>query len=174
MKCEKFEFLIYVYNELDEKERNQVDTHVQRCLSCNALFARINQQHALIRKVSEIPVFAASSQRVTKNIMQAIETSNENWFDKVVSILHTYWLRTSLAVASVLLTGFYFAELSTDYSGTVINSSHVVSNNIRLNTSKFLEAHIKRRETTNQISVYDCLKQSDCDFLKNLKTNKDL
>jgi predicted anti-sigma-YlaC factor YlaD len=174
MKCKKIESFIYVYNELDEKVRSQVNEHLEGCLSCKALFVEISHQQSLIRAVAEMPVFAASPERITRNIMQAIETSNESWFNKVVSILSTYWLRASLAVASVLLAGFFFAELSTDYSGTVINSSNTASNNIKLNTSRFLKAQVKRRESTNQISFYDCLKQPDCDLLKNHKTNKAL
>jgi predicted anti-sigma-YlaC factor YlaD len=173
MKCKKIESFIYVYNELDEKERNQVNTHLEGCLSCKALFAQLNHQYSMIRTVAEMPVFATSPERITRNIIQAIETTNENWFDKIVSILGTYWLRASLAVVSVLLAGFFFAELSTDYSGTVINSSNTASNNIKLDTPRFLKAQVKRR-ATNQISFYDCLKQPDCDLLKNHKTNKTL
>jgi anti-sigma factor RsiW len=174
MKCEKIETLMYVYNELDEKEKNQVNTHLAGCLSCKALFAEISHQHSIIRKVGLMPVFATSPVRITRNIMQTIETSNKSSIEKVVSIFSAFWLRAALAVASFLLTGFFFAELDAGYSRTAANSNNMTSNMIRLNTSKFLEAHKRRRETSNQISFYDCLKLSDCDYLKNLKTNKNL
>jgi uncharacterized membrane protein YgcG len=174
MKCKKIESFIYVYSELDEQEKQIVNTHVHGCLSCQALFAKINHQHSLIRKVGEMPVLADSPERIKRNIMQAIETRKENWFDTIISMVRIYWLRTSFAVASILLAGFFFTELSTDYSRTVINSNNSVLNNIRLNTPKFLKAHVDRRESTNQISFYDCLKHADCDFLKNLKLNKNL
>ena len=106
--------------------------------------------------------------------MQAIESTHRNLLDEVISIITSYWLRASLAVASMLLTAFFYMEFSDGYSKTPLNSTYSASSGIRLNTPKFLKDHIKRRESTNQVSFYDCFKQSDCDFLKNLKTNKNL
>ncbi len=171
MKCKKIELSIYLYSELNERERHQVDTHINGCSSCKALFVQVNNQRSIIHKLAEAPVLSATPERIKRNIMQAIESSKRNWFDEIILMVNQYWLRISLAVASTLLAGVFFAELSTDYSRTAFNSTSV-SSNIRLNTPKFLKDHVERRGSTNQVSFYDCLKQSDCDFLKNLKTNK--
>jgi predicted anti-sigma-YlaC factor YlaD len=173
MKCKKIESLIYLYNELDEGEKHQVDTHMDGCSSCKDLLAQVIDQHSLIRRVVEIPILAASPERIKRNILQAIESNKPTWLDKINAMVSFYWLRTSLAVASILLVGFFFVEFSADYSLPTINATYN-STNIPLNTPKFLQAQVKRRESTHQISFYDCLKQSDCDFLKNLKPNKSL
>jgi len=172
MKCDEIESLIYLYNELDEQERYQVDTHVKDCASCKTFFVTLNNQHSLIQKASELPISAAYPERIKRNIMQVVERSNRNWMEELFSIATSYWLRASLAVASILLAGFFFVEFST-YSRISIPSTNATSSTY-LNTSKFLKAHMERRESTNQVSFYDCLKQSDCDFLKNLKPNKNL
>ncbi len=174
MKCEKIVSSIYLYNELDEQERHQVDIHIDGCSSCKILFTQTSNQQLLIRKAGETPILAASPERIKRNIMQAIVGTKRNWFDEIILIVNQYLLRASLVVASILLTAFFFSELSADYTRTPLNSTYTASSGIRLNTPKFLKDHIKRREATNQVSFYDCLKQSDCDFLKNLKTNKNL
>ncbi|MBL7872660.1 MAG: zf-HC2 domain-containing protein [Cyclobacteriaceae bacterium] len=171
MKCAKIESLIYLYNELDEREKLYVDVHKDGCASCRSLFVQRGQQHIWIREVGAMPVLAASPPRIKRNIMQAIEANKENSFTEIINIVTMYWLRASLAIASILIAGLFFAQRSADYSRTVLNSTNSVSNGIRLNTPQFLKAHLKRRESANQISFYDCLKQSDSEFLKNLKAN---
>jgi predicted anti-sigma-YlaC factor YlaD len=171
MKCEKIESLIYLYNELDKQQRHQVDMHLSGCSSCKALFGQVNDQYSMIRNIGEMPIVAESPERIKRGIMQAIESSKKNLLDEIISIVTAYWLRVSLSVASILLAGFFFVELSVVYSRTTVNSTYSVSSTY-LNTPKFLKAHVKRRESSNQVSFYDCLKQGDCDYLKNLKTDK--
>lgn len=173
MKCGKIESLIYLYYELDQQERHLVDMHMNECSSCKALFVKTSGQHSLIRKVGEMPLTARSPEQIKRNIMKAVESSNRNWFDEFVTIVTTHWIRAPLAVASMLLTGFFFVELSSDHSQMNIRSKYTASTTY-LNTSKFLEVQVKRRESVAQVSIYDCFKQKDCDFLKNLKTNKNL
>lgn len=172
MKCEKIESLLFLYTELTEDEKLRVDKHVQSCASCNSLFIRLTHQQQLIRQVAETPVLVGNSTRIKNSVMQAIVVSNKNWFQEFFETVKEFWLRTSMAFASILLVGFFFAELSTEYSCTKFNSTYSALSNVHLNTANFLKAHVDRRESTNQVSVYECLKQHDCEFLKNLKNKR--
>lgn len=172
MKCDKIESLIYLYPELNHHEKLTVDAHIRDCASCKTLYNQLHYQHLLIQKVKELPISAAFPDRIKRNIMRVVERPKRNWIEELFSNSRVYWLRTSMAMTSILLTGFFYTEFSTN--SQIPTHTPNTASNIYLNTPKFMQAHIKRRESASQVSFYDCLKQRDCDFLTNLKTNKNL
>ncbi|HYL15081.1 MAG TPA: HEAT repeat domain-containing protein [Terriglobales bacterium] len=121
MKCEwvKDNILLYVYNELADDARYELEQHVARCADCAAELKATRKFHVTL---SSLPVeeptpnlLAASRMR----LQEALETAEQGGLWQRLSFDPWAWLRQmrfSPALAAVLLIIGFAGGLSTTYS----------------------------------------------------------
>jgi anti-sigma factor RsiW len=121
MKCEwvKENVLLYVYNELADDARYEVEQHLQRCAECAAELKATRVFHATL---SSLPVedptpnlLAASRMR----LQEALETTEQGGLLQKLTFDPWAWLRQmrfSPALAAALLIVGFAAGIGTMYS----------------------------------------------------------
>ena len=179
MNCKDYEPLIYLYEELTVSEKEKVELHLQHCGSCKKLLDRVRQQQQVLKELASIKAAPKDPGKLTHNIMRALEPkSKPSWPELLAAYVDALWMRSALGAASVCLVVFFLVE---QQKSPIVAFSKSLSSGegfrVRLNISKFLEAHRNRGNTkarTENTSLYACLKLKHCDNLriKNFKQKK--
>jgi len=160
MNCKNIEESIFLYKELSLKERALVDKHITGCSSCKELLIQVNHQYQLTSKAAEIPVPTGNSERIKFRIMKGLEPNQKiNLLDRIFLLFEYRWLQSAMGIVSITLIGFFVSEI-TSASNLAFNKSYKTDVAI-LNTQRFLQTYIKRRESPKTISLYDQIKNSD-------------
>jgi len=135
MKCEwvKDNILLYVYNELPDDARYELEQHLARCAACTAELKSTRKFHTVL---SELPVeeplpnlVAASRMR----LQEALETAQQGTFWHRLIFDPGAWLRQirfSPALATVLFIVGFAAGIGATYKviGNNANVSSIVAN----------------------------------------------
>jgi len=82
-----------------------------------------------------------------------------NLLDRIFLLFEYRWLQSAMGIVSITLIGFFVSEI-TSASNLAFNKSYKTDVAI-LNTQRFLQTYIKRRESPKTISLYDQIKNSD-------------
>src|SRR5579859_5380951 len=95
MKCEwvKENVLLYVYNELPDDARYELEQHLARCADCTAELKTTRKFHAML---SELPVEEPSPNLVASSRMQlqeVLETTPQGSFWQRLVFDPAMWLR---------------------------------------------------------------------------------
>ena len=72
MKCRECEKAIYTYRELSERERQQVDMHVQSCHACRKAMTEMQKVTALVQKASVAAPTHSNPEWLTNKIMASM------------------------------------------------------------------------------------------------------
>ena len=148
MMCSECEKLIYLYKELDDHEKRQLDTHISSCVSCSALFAKVQKEQSVVDEImKQVPgKFKNENPFLTSKVMTAIQRESEK---RGISIIEQFLpvfgfrpLRYALAVVSLIIIVFFLVEID-----PVSQTKNVVSfykqmpirETVRLNSSAFRE-----------------------------------
>jgi hypothetical protein len=146
MSCKEFEIQIYLYPELSEKERRQVDAHLQTCIGCNALFQELKQTQELINQMAEkkpVPVHAA---RLTGSIMSKImEPVKPTWYEWVNDLLLSKKSKYVLSITSSLLLVVFFAQSLLDSPQIKMDNNDPFTNSVILNAKLFRDNFSRNR-----------------------------
>jgi hypothetical protein len=103
MNCNRAERLIYLENELNDRERAQLKEHIHLCPSCAELHASYIGMVSEVNQVEDVSPVDAS--RLTDNIMTGIFRPDEK-IER--STFPGLWTRLGLsAVSLVLILSFY-------------------------------------------------------------------
>jgi len=126
MKCEwvKENVLLYVYNELADDARYELEQHLARCADCTAELKTTRKFHAIL---SELPVEEPSPNLVTASRMrlqEGLETAEQGRFWHRLIFDPAAWLRqirfAPALTAAIFIVGF---------AGGVATTYKVVSGN---------------------------------------------
>ncbi len=165
MKCEwvKENILLYVYDEVADDTRYELDQHVARCTNCAAELESVRQFRAAVSQ----PVVAEPSPNLLASsrmkLQEALETAEQNSFWRRFIIDPTAWLqqmRFSPALAAMLLiVGFAGGigatyKISSDKNGNLSNSGAVTGQPSESSISGIRS--ISQQPGTKQVSIqYD-------------------
>jgi len=140
MSCKEFEMKIYLYPELSEKERKQVDAHLQTCQSCSALFQEVKQAQQLIHQVAEIKPIPIHAARLTGSIMSTImQPAKLTWHERINDILLSAKSKYVLSFSSSLLILIFFIQSVEDFPPTKMDKNESLTNTVILNAKLFRE-----------------------------------
>ena len=112
MKCEwvKENVLLYVYNELPDDARYELEQHLARCADCTAELKTTRKFHALL---SDLPVEEPSPNLVAASRMrlqEALETAEQGGFWHRMAFDPAAWLRqirfAPALAAAIFIIGF--------------------------------------------------------------------
>jgi anti-sigma factor RsiW len=112
MKCEwvKENILLYVYNELADDARYELEQHLARCTDCAAELKSARRFHAVL---SELPVEEPSPNLLTSSRMrlqEALETTSQGGFWQRLVFDPAAWLRqvrfAPALAAAIFIVGF--------------------------------------------------------------------
>lgn len=158
MKCKDFEREIYLYSELCETERKQVDAHIQECVSCKELFQRVASTNTLVAEVSLVKPEIINHGRLTSNIMQALQIPQKN--SSVLSF-KSLFVKYAMVAASLILVTLFVVE---QQSGTIPQKTTPVTETVTLNSASLSKAFLDRKEKDEpaKTSLYACAKSGDC------------
>ncbi|HTS56540.1 MAG TPA: HEAT repeat domain-containing protein [Terriglobales bacterium] len=120
MKCEwvKDNVLLYVYNELPDDARYELEQHLARCPGCTAELKATRKFHAVL---SELPVEEPSPNLLTASRMrleEALETAKPGGFWRRLAFDPAAWLRQiqfAPALAAVLVILGFAGGIGTSY-----------------------------------------------------------
>jgi anti-sigma factor RsiW len=120
MKCEwvKENVLLYVYNELPDDARYELEQHLARCPGCTAELKATRKFHAVL---SELPVEEPSPNLLTASRMrleEALETTKPGGFWRRLAFDPGAWLRQiqfAPALAAVLVILGFAGGIGTSY-----------------------------------------------------------
>ena len=120
MKCEwvKENVLLYVYNELPDDARYELEQHLARCPACTAELKATRKFHAVL---SELPVEEPSPNLLTASRMrleEALETAKPGGFWRRLVFDPGAWLRQiqfAPALAAVLVILGFAGGIGTSY-----------------------------------------------------------
>jgi len=112
MKCEwvKENVLLYVYNELPDDARYELEQHLARCADCTAELKTTRKFHSLL---SELPVEEPSPNLVAASRMrlqEGLETAEQGGFWRRLTFDPAAWLRqvrfAPALAAAIFIVGF--------------------------------------------------------------------
>lgn len=161
MKCKDFEQDIYLYSELSEPERKQIDAHIQECTACKELFQLVASAKTLVAKASRVTPEVANHGRLTSNIMQALHIRQKN--SSVLSF-NSFFVKYAMVATSLILVAMFVVE---QQSGTIPQKTTPVTETVTLNSASLTKAFLDRKEKGEPVktSFYACVKSGDCNNL---------
>jgi anti-sigma factor RsiW len=181
MNCREAEKYIYLYAELDPREREETDRHVANCAKCRQLLDAVGAQRNFIGAAFQVTPELADASRMTRSVMEAIckqQREKVSWPGFLMAIPSLQVLRYSMAVISFLLVVTFFSEYSAEHRTAPYK--HIrVERNTKLNTASFHAAFIARKEnekTANSL-LYECVvncfytPDGDCEGCRKKITN---
>lgn len=119
---------LYLYNELADDARHEVEQHLQRCKDCAAELAAQQEFQAEMNAVPVEEPSASFLASARMRLQEALETTQQNrsWYHRL-AFDPTAWLRQvrfSPALAAVLLIVGFGGGLGTMYSALGGSASH--------------------------------------------------
>lgn len=178
MKCERYGKIIYLYNELNAKEKLDVDKHIQVCEHCQLHFAQLlHEQHFLKSVFTSVPI-STDDAALADRIMTAINERHIPRINRMNSMLQFLQLnpvRYALTVTSVVLFVFLITELrqvknKNPNTVRVNNADSTFQKDVKLNSAHFYES-LRQTNTSSDfthsrsLSLYEsirvCKKSND-------------
>jgi len=123
---------LYLYNELADDARHEVEQHIQRCKACAGELAAQQEFQAQMNALPVEEPSASFLAAARMRLQEALETTEQNraWYHRLV-FDPTAWLRQvrfSPALAAVLLIVGFGSGLGTMYSALRGTASHPTQN----------------------------------------------
>lgn len=174
MNCREAEKRIYLYKELTEIERQEVDQHLKSCSGCNQAFDRMKSLQTILNtQKADIPPLPNEA-AMTRRILEAVSKVQK----EKSSVLRTFFsvpiikpLRYGMAGLSLLLILTFLGEyLSDDQFSDPEKHYRVPGKRMELNTASFHDAFLISRGKKDRSAsmLYECAvnclraKQADC------------
>jgi hypothetical protein len=164
MKCEwvRENILLYVYNELADDARYELEQHVARCSDCAAELKASREFHATLSQlpVEEPPPNLVAGSRM--RLQEALETTEQGGFWQRLIFDPAAWLhqiRFSPALAAVIFIVGFAGGIGTTYKMVAGNSSTQIASGTLthpIESSVSGISSITQEPGSNQISIkYD-------------------
>jgi len=138
MDCKEFEMNIYLYPELSEKERNQVDAHLHTCQHCSTLFQEVKHAQQLIQQAAEKKPTPLHAARLTGSIMsKIIQPAKPTWVERIDQLLLSQRSKYLLSISSSLLILAFFFQSFEDSLQTTGAKNESMVKSVILNAKLF-------------------------------------
>lgn len=163
MNCVDFEERIYLHSELSEKERKELDAHLQECKNCRELFAFVSTAQRVVAQAANAKPQPVNHSRLTSNIMQEVNQQQSHRF----YWLNSVFVRYAMVTTSLALIVLFGAE---QMEPNGLKKQMPVARTVVLESTSISKAFLKRKQKSeNKPSLYACAKSGDCDnvFIKN-------
>lgn len=150
MKCSEVEKRIYLYRELNEAQRKQADEHIAQCASCRSLATQAFHHQELIKNIRPIKAVVNNPEWLTRQIMNVVERKEKrvSFFDDIVTLLDSLFVRYAFSLASLLLIGFFVVEQQRpDYTPPVAQINMEQQQGTVLNMNTVSNTYLKQRES---------------------------
>lgn len=178
MKCSDFEKMIYLFSELDDREKQKLEGHLTTCASCTALFAQLRQDQVTVSEVlKQVPdKFKNENPFLTSRIMSSIEKEKAK---STVSIIEQFIpafgfrpLKYALAAVSFALLVLFIVQvdpISQTEQAVSIYKQMPIRKTVQMNSSAFREK-IKNSIRNDEVKVASSFSFADC--LKECRDNQ--
>jgi hypothetical protein len=167
MKCSDVEKLIYLFDELEERDRTEVQRHIASCLACGELYQRTRIEKDLLRQtLLTRPFELPNHARLTSNIMAAIhQKGNErsSVFDLAFHFVFSKPVRYGLLTLSLFLGLSFFLQYNESARLPAYESydhSNPGAATIELNSTSFYQEFNRLKQSgtgTTAFSLHQCL-----------------
>ena len=155
MKCEwvRENLLLYVYNELADDSRYELEQHLGRCLECTTELKATRKFHATI---SQLPVEEPTPNLVTASRMrlqELLETAEQGGFWRRVTFDPAGWLRQirfSPALAAAILIVGFAGGIGTMYKVAPASGPETAALTQSTNATQPVESSITGIQSINQ------------------------
>ncbi len=157
MKCNKFEELLYLQDELNLEETNLLDKHLKDCSECQQLKQEIEQSSLIINNLSAVDPIFEYPKILTNQILENIETRSKfnisTYFLKIIDLFFSPKVRYALGtIAFLLVLTFVFQQSVIMYrlSNLEQKITETSVNNYQLQTNKqnnSFRVSLQNRET---------------------------
>ena len=138
MNCRDFEMKIYLYAELSEGERTQVDAHIETCQRCSTLFQEVKQAQELVHQVAGEKGVPRHAAQLTASIMSAItQPAKPTWYAWVNDLLRSRESNYVLSALSSVLILVFFIQSIGDSPRIRIDNNESLANSVILNAKLF-------------------------------------
>ena len=166
MKCSEAEKLIYLFDELEEKDRAEVQRHIASCVVCRELYQRTRIEKDILRQTPltrphELPNHA----RLTSNIMAAIQRQNTDRvsvLDTIFQSLFSKPVKYGLLTLSLFLGISFFLQYNESARHPVrsydLSTSMVAK--VELNSTSFYQELHRVKQSgagPTAFSIHQCL-----------------
>ena len=108
MDCREIEKNLYLYAELTETEKREVDDHLKNCSSCREVWAAIVNSQQKIQNIAAVRAEPENAARLTHKIMSGIQQetvtrSSVSFLDKILRSVAMRYFFSGMSAALVLL-----------------------------------------------------------------------
>jgi hypothetical protein len=170
MKCDEYKKLIYLFSELDSKEKTRLHAHIQSCSACQLLLNEIRYERDLLKEAYKVTSPATID--LTEKIMRAIPeraAPGRQLMDEIFDFITRMQVRYAMAAASVVLVVSFISEINVvpPASADLINQRAELPGDVRLDSDVFYEAMrqtltFSRQEIlSSRLSLYECLRHCE-------------
>jgi hypothetical protein len=170
MRCDEYKKLIYLFSELDSKEKTRLQSHIQSCSACQLLFDEVQREGELLKKVYKVTSPAAID--LTEKIMRAIPerpARRRQVVDDVFNFIAGAKVRYAMAAASVVLVVSFISEINVvpAASANLLNQQPELPGDVRLDSDVFYEpmrqalTFSRQENLSSRLSLYECLRQCE-------------
>ena len=160
MNCAQAEMRIYLYGELNGREREETDAHMANCPLCRELYGRANESRVLTKRILQTPAPLPDHPRITRQVMGAIgempgkrSWSKMHFFDRFIKPVRY----ACAALSFFLIVGFLVEQNRVIESrGNETNITSDGTEKMPLNSASFYKSLTEAR-AEKQISLYECV-----------------
>jgi len=180
MNCSEAERRIYLYRELTDLEREEMQRHLKTCASCSRIMERAMEMQRMMPSQHHDPPMMDES-AMTRRIMNAVEElqkkKTSSVFPHFFADLSINPLRYAMVAVSLFLVVAFVTEYSMESQSPLLMKRYplVPGRKTELNSASFHDSFIAAKENNKgkEISLYECLvtclnsQGTDCADCKN-------
>jgi len=152
MNCNEFQKRVYLYREMTSTERSLLSDHFAQCSACSKLMDQVVTANALISKARAFNPEVKNPERMTQQIMNAINVQQRSPLDKILLYFDNYFVRYSISLVSLSLICFFIYEQNGVSTPPIKTLSSQPLNGIKLDMKNFLDTYRKRRESRSELN----------------------
>jgi hypothetical protein len=162
MDCSDYTKLIYLFDEINQDEKQKLTRHLQTCKACLHLFEQRSIDQNILSEVFRAP--AVDEKVLTARIMRSIEEKDirVSLLDRLVGAFDLVPVRHAFVVISVFIVGFFISEYNAvpaDLRTTVTQAGGVKEVTLSPALFEKFQTALKAKPdvSSNNLSLLDCI-----------------
>jgi hypothetical protein len=165
MKCAEVQKKVYLFNELDLHQQQEIEAHLNACSDCKRVFDQAGHLRQIMQRIAPATPTLHNSGRFTSQVMSAIDISihrplRTSLLNAIAEYLSLRLVKYSMASLSILFIGFFLVEFVGNthpaQSAQVTQTGRL--DPARLNTASFFQQFQKvKTESQTRSLLSQCL-----------------